>query len=665
MLGGDAVRGRPAIRGETGAGPPRDVEALYARYREPLLALCLARLGDRSLAEDVVQDVFAKALVVLPGGDDPRPPWPLLASIAARDCIDAHRRRLRAANRQGELAAAAVTTCDDAARTALGRMAQEAVSREIEALPPRQRAALLFAVEGWTYADIAERLGCSVGAVKLLIVRARERLREARARVLSGLVPAVQGLLARMQGLLDRAATLAPWLERMGGSWLRALDGSAAVVVAVAGVLALSPPSPSGPVGAAPASSGAGPASRSVPAADAGRSTLRAGAGGVGSQVPPEPMAQAHGRAAQQAVDETAAALSSSDAEPRDRQTQSLTVSPGYHTDRTVFAVDGTLSVTRDGGASWSRLRALGLGARRILLPPAYPHDGRIFAFGQGGLQLSDDDGDSFQAVVPGNYMDAALSPGFDNGDPTVLLVSERGALVRYDGRDGWTEPVLLDGELAGHVVTGVGFDGADPEHRTIRLVSDRYATAAAQPEGLNASLSSSYLSECVLPRSTTVAALAAGHRPTCTTTRLPAFVSTFGGLALPPMGTGALFLRGQHDMLVSTDGGRTLRQAAPWGGSGRNRDVAAVDIGARSLVVARSSARPGPALLWSDDAGASWRPVFVDVPGFEPSGGFGGALAVAATPTGRILAGGINGGLACSVDDGRIWAPTCPTPDA
>jgi RNA polymerase sigma-70 factor (ECF subfamily) len=652
MSSRSTLRGRPAIRGEAEAGNAVELAALYERYREPLLALCVARLRDRALAEDVVQDVFVKAFAVLPRLDDDRPAWPLLASIAARDCIDAHRRRVLGAARHDELAGAPgrAATAPDAERAAMGRLAQEAVTQEIEALLPRQRAALLFAVEGWTYADIAERLGCSIGAVKLLVLRARKQLLRARARVLGGLGTAGQGILARLQGLVDRAGALAPWAARLGGCVLGAIEGPAAAAVglAVAGVVGLSVPS------AAPAAMPSRAAVTS-PAADpapaAGVPAPARPAPEAGPRLTPEPVVQAHGRAAQQAVDETAAPL----AAPKSGQVLSMTVSPGYDRDRTVFAVDGTLSVSRDGGASWSRLRALGLGARRLLLPPAYPRDSRMLAIGGKGLQLSDDGGDSFQTVAPGHYVDAALSPGFDEGDPVVLMVSQEGTLARYDGRRGLTEPVLLDERLAGHVVNGVGYDAADPSHRTIRLVS------------WDASFTSSHLSQCTLGAVVSDGALiAAPTRLTCTTRQLAGFRSAWAGLGAPAPGGGALVVSGQYEVLMSTDGGRTLRRTSGWNGSLLDHWHVAVVPGApMSLVVARSSHPGEPALLRTDDGGATWVPLFVEAPGFEPRQGAGGAIAVAVTPTGRILAGGMHGGLACSADGGRTWAPLCPTPDA
>jgi RNA polymerase sigma-70 factor (ECF subfamily) len=648
-----------------------DVEALYQRYRGPLYALCLARLGDRELAEDVVQDAFADALAVLPRFDRQRPFWPWLVSIAVGNCIDAQRKRARAASRHGELAAVAGAGATDlTARSALGKLAHEAVWEELERLPPRQRAALqLFAVDGWSYAHIADRLGCSVGTVKLLIVRGRTRLRRVRGRVLSGLGPAAQGLAGRLQGVLERAATVARWPAAASGAWLHGVEGSAAVVAAVlVAVVGLSLPARGAPTSA--------PTTAPAPAAAPVPGTTTAGppdapSRASGHRAPPEPAVQAQRRAAERTVNETAASLSpSSDEAAEDQQYQSLAVSPGYDDDRTVFVVDAVsrLSVSHDGGASWTRVRALGLKGRRILLPPAYPRDGRIFSFGTGGLQMSDNGGNTFETLAPHSTGHAAMSPGFDGDDPTVLLAGV-GMLWRYDAVTGSTHPVLLDERLADHEVTGIRYDTDDPRHRTVRLLT-RAVVAPSERAGWVQAYASS-ISRCTLPEPAPAGSadlVRAPSRLTCTaTTRLGSFQAATAGLSAATTVAGPLFVGGQNDVLVSTDDGSTFRPVARWGGLWdlAPRGVGAVPSMPTAAVMARFT-RPGePALLRTDDAGASWTPLYVDAPGFEARNSTsGGANGVAVTPTGRIIALGAQYGLACSVDGGRTWAPLCPTAD-
>jgi RNA polymerase sigma-70 factor (ECF subfamily) len=649
LVGRSSSRGAPTATGAAGAAT--DFEAFYEQYRRPLFAFCLARLGDRELAEDVVQEAFAKALAVLPRFDASRPFWPWLVSIAARECIDIHRKRVLTTSRHIELSLLAeVASPHSTAQVALDRLAYETVRSQVERLAPRQRAALqLFAFDGWSYADIADRLGCSVGTVKLLIVRARARLRDTQARVLAGLGSVLQGIRFRAQNL----PRLVPWWVRPGGFSQREAESPAALVLLViAGLAAVQSPS-------------AGEAQRNgepVPAFPdprpaVGRPALSS-ASTAAPQIPPEPVVQARGRTAQRAVQEAAAPTA---IPPEEGLVQKITVSPGYDSDHTVFARDHGLMVSRDGGASWSRLRALGLTATNLLLPPAYPHDGRLFAFGYWGLQLSDNDGDAFETVAPGTFVDGAMSPRFDAGDPSILLVTaatlDEGAVLRYNGRTGLLEPLPAGPELAGHLVTGVRYDNADPDGRTVLLLSRRYVPGPSTDDLDVAPGFRSYLSTCaLLPESTLL------H---CTTRRLELDHSPMASLGAGTAtgGSHLLFVRDVFSLLLSSDGGRRFRPVTPWEGTAfdhANHDVATLPGSPASLLVAGVGSLDGPALLRTDDAGASWTPLSVDVPGFHR-----GAVAVAVTPTGRILAGGSDGGIACSVDGGRTWAPLCLTPDA
>jgi RNA polymerase sigma-70 factor (ECF subfamily) len=662
------LQGRPPNRG---AAPAEDVvdsvdfPSLCEQHRPRLYALCLTRLRDPALADDVVQDVFAKAFAVLPRFDPRRPFWPWLASIAARECIDAHRRRVVATARHTELSVAApLPSPTSTSQAALSRFEYAAVRREVERLAPRQRAALqLFAVDGWSYAEIADRLGCSIGTVKLLIVRARARLREARARLSAGLGGIGRGLGARLQGLWERAAGVAsrswPWSWPAGGTGAGGLEMSAALALVVTGSLLGMPAPSAGHPELSPSAGNPGVVAASMPSQAASAAPA---AGDTRAWT--EPAVQAQSRAAQRAAHDIADTVPLGDegTASDDQPVQRFTVSPGYGTDRTVFAVDGEwrLTVSHDGGASWSRLRARGLEGARLLLPPEYPRDNRIFALGQAGLQSSDNDGDTFEVVAPGRWSDAALSPGFDAGDPTVLLVG--GGLWRYDSRSGLTEPVLLDEPMAGHVVAGVRYDLADPRHRTVHLVSHRPLSSGVESgEGEQVVVMHTFhLGTCKLP---------VGPGPmSCTTERLRDGLTSFTGLVASPLAPGMLLVRGGSTLLVSTDGGRTFRATAPWEGKWLlHRDAAAVPGAAASFVVAFAGTdHDDPALLRTDDGGASWTPLPVDLPGFaDGPERVRGAGSVAVTPTGRILAGGSDGGLACSVDGGRTWASLCPTPDA
>jgi RNA polymerase sigma factor (sigma-70 family) len=150
-------------------------EALVARYREPLLRYCRRILsGDR--AEDAVQQTFVNAHAAIlagRGGADVRP-W--LYRIAHNVAIDQLRQRADA-----ELS-------DDLPG---GDLPDDIFSRRerfagvvaaLDDLPPRQRDALVLReLEGRSYDEIAVAMGVGDGAVRQLLNRARNTVRQAAA----------------------------------------------------------------------------------------------------------------------------------------------------------------------------------------------------------------------------------------------------------------------------------------------------------------------------------------------------------------------------------------------------------------------------------------------------------------------------------------------------
>ena len=65
-------------------------------------------------------------------------------------------------------------------RRPAGRLTAQAVSRAIAALPAHHRTVVLLRdVEGLSYGEMAQALGCSLAAVKVRLHRARQVLRQA------------------------------------------------------------------------------------------------------------------------------------------------------------------------------------------------------------------------------------------------------------------------------------------------------------------------------------------------------------------------------------------------------------------------------------------------------------------------------------------------------
>lgn len=147
---------------------------LYHQYHASLVRMLTRRTGDRDRAEDLAQEVFARALEAPP--HNPRP-W--LFAVALNLVRDDGRRAVRQGRRlqlyREELPADA--PAPDQEFEHLHQVA--AVRAALDTLVPRDREALLLKAEGFDYDEIAATLGLARGAIGTTLARARRRLVEA------------------------------------------------------------------------------------------------------------------------------------------------------------------------------------------------------------------------------------------------------------------------------------------------------------------------------------------------------------------------------------------------------------------------------------------------------------------------------------------------------
>ena len=142
---------------------------LYEQNFERVYAFVARRVRDRSEAEDVVSEVFYKALNGIDGYEERAVPFVAWLYTIARNVVYD---RARQAGREEPLDDRdEPSTFDDVERRAL-------LFRLVDTLPPTQRDVLVarFA-EQRSIADVARQLGRSEGAVKQLQLRAIEALR--------------------------------------------------------------------------------------------------------------------------------------------------------------------------------------------------------------------------------------------------------------------------------------------------------------------------------------------------------------------------------------------------------------------------------------------------------------------------------------------------------
>jgi RNA polymerase sigma-70 factor, ECF subfamily len=145
-------------------GPRTDraFERMYRRHVQEVYRYALVVLRSPEDAADVTQTTFLNAYRAFQRGERPRAARNWLIALAHELC----HQRVRQEARLDEVADEKLPTNDDVGR-ALGHLAFD------------ERAALIMReVEGRSYAEIAEILSVSVGAVETLIFRARRGLRE-------------------------------------------------------------------------------------------------------------------------------------------------------------------------------------------------------------------------------------------------------------------------------------------------------------------------------------------------------------------------------------------------------------------------------------------------------------------------------------------------------
>jgi RNA polymerase sigma-70 factor (ECF subfamily) len=155
---------------------PDAFAAIYDRYFDPVYRYCYHRLGSREAAEDATSQVFLKVLAALPHYREGGTFRSWLFTIAHHQVVNRHRERrpdwpLDAANEHPD----PMPLPDDLAEAADER---PALAAAVAKLPPDQRRVIELRLAGLTGPEIAHLLNRSHAAVKMLQLRAVERLRD-------------------------------------------------------------------------------------------------------------------------------------------------------------------------------------------------------------------------------------------------------------------------------------------------------------------------------------------------------------------------------------------------------------------------------------------------------------------------------------------------------
>jgi RNA polymerase sigma-70 factor (ECF subfamily) len=164
------------------AGDERAFVTIVDRYKHRLARLAQSVVRNQEDALDVVQDAFVKSYRALKRFRGSSALYTWLYRIVMNHAIDLVRRRPRVTieaetDQLRELPDPQVITRPD--REALNAELRDRIFKAVDSLPEKhRRVVLLREVEGLSYKEIAEVVGCNEGTVMSRLFYARERLRE-------------------------------------------------------------------------------------------------------------------------------------------------------------------------------------------------------------------------------------------------------------------------------------------------------------------------------------------------------------------------------------------------------------------------------------------------------------------------------------------------------
>jgi len=633
-----------------------DLVDLYRRHERRIFRLCRAYLMNSADAEDATQETFMRAAGRLASlsGD----PAAYLTVIARNVCCNEIRRRKCGG-------AAALKQPPDVPLEVDGTVAARAGLEAVwGALSTSERKLLSHSFAGFSYGEISELTGRSIKSVSVGLTRARQKARNL-AGSLSSVILIPAGLWRRRRHVLRRitrinqdvapVAQVAAQQAGLASPMLATLVAAAALSATPAIVL----PSHHVPaLGAATAAGGTGhlgpipvpdPSSVSGGLASDPTGRSHSGSGSFSPQSPSDITPLTPTSPAVQSSQDAAnwTLVPGQNANPADTNFASLTPSPTYGRDRTVFA-SGTLASacgrptcpvlfrSNDGGASWQKVPANGFAGGTVLLPPAYPVDPTIFISGPAGLQQSDDRGLTFRVVVP-IPGPMTMAPDSTPGNARVVIGAQ---------------PILVYSAGTGQVAPGPPLppgitppdDIAYAGPNTLLVTAEQFdPTASGQQDGV---------------------VLRCDGGSTCQPIFVAPGVIVWKLVVSPTYLTDrTVFAFSGSHIAVSRDGASTLTELAGMSFGNLNTLVLApnyaqslrLTVGSR---VADISGHQRPTLMKSADGGKTYAAL-------AGSGLTAPMLlnALVHLPDGRILAA-LDGpqifGLRCSADGGDTWLATC-----
>lgn len=160
-------------------------DLLVRKYQHRIVGLIGRYVSDWSECQDVAQDTFIRAYRAIGNfrGDAQFYTWlHRIAVNTAKNHLVAHNRRpptddIDAADAEQYDVGSRLRDGDTPEHELLRREMEQTVMRAVEALPEELRTAItLREMDGLSYEEIAQKMGCPIGTVRSRIFRAREAI---------------------------------------------------------------------------------------------------------------------------------------------------------------------------------------------------------------------------------------------------------------------------------------------------------------------------------------------------------------------------------------------------------------------------------------------------------------------------------------------------------
>jgi RNA polymerase sigma factor (sigma-70 family) len=173
--GRDERKRRVAVSDSVRGAVRADLDEVFRRDYQRVVAVAARVLGSRDQAEDVAQEVFLSfSRSSVPAGEAGG--W--LCVAAAHTALNLLRSGRRRASREETAAAAGDAVVSDVADTVVTLEERSRVRAALAELPRKQAMALVLRHSGLSYADVATALDLSPGSVGTTVRRAESALRK-------------------------------------------------------------------------------------------------------------------------------------------------------------------------------------------------------------------------------------------------------------------------------------------------------------------------------------------------------------------------------------------------------------------------------------------------------------------------------------------------------